>query len=84
MKHWILALLISVIVLASGCCAPCRQAQHTPYPHHAYAHHSHPHRALFAEWQHPLIDANGQYRLMGDKAFRHWQCQPATPTPVPE
>ncbi len=86
MKRWIfVALLLPVIVLAAGCCGPRGCAEYSPRPTRAYVQHSPRPRALFTEFQHPIIDPNGQYRLMGDAAFRDWQCQPAVElTPAPE
>ena len=70
---------VFLAAVCAGCCAPCGPPRygHRPPAGRAYVHHTRPHQALFTEWQHPLIDHNGQRRLMGDAAFRDWQCQPA-------
>ena len=84
---FLIAAVASLVVLLSGCCGPgCRPPRQAHYGSpRAYVHHAHPRRALFTEWQHPLIDPNGQYRLMGDAAFRDWQCQPPVKMePIPE
>ena len=88
----LLAPLAFVLAVAAGCVvpvatvAPAHCSHHTGHPHaHAYGDIPHaPHPHLYSEIQHPLIDTEGHWRLMGDARFRAGMFEARVSQPLPK